>query len=200
MPSTGRRAGLVRRIGAVLLLIVTIFVSDVPRASAHAELLQSSPAVGSVVGGSFHSITMHFSGLALSGPHTVELRDPAGNLVEASPVVQERLRLILPIEPLEVAGEYSIRYSILGDDNDRTSDSFQFRYDPTAEDPEPVTLPNGEPGFDFVQLGLLLAAAALLAFLVHRFVFAWREHRAAQGAPAPDERVETSRTEAHSEQ
>lgn len=194
MQTTDRASGL-RRLLLVAALSVAVLAIAAPRAAAHAELLQSSPAPGSVVGGSFHSITMHFGGLAIDGPHTVELFDPAGKPVDTSPVVQERLRLILPIEPLQVPGEYSIQYSILGDDNDRTSDSFQFRFDPAADDPEPVTLPNGEPGFDFVQLGLLLAGAALLAFLVHRFVFALREHRAAQALSADDALAEHETTD-----
>lgn len=166
-----------------MLVTVIAFFSAVPTASAHAELLQSSPRAGSVVGGDFHGIRMQFTGLDGSADHDVRLFGPDGQRIDAQVIRDQAVqRLVLSIAPLTVPGEYTVAYvDLLGADGDITDGSFSFRWDPTAPDPEPLTISlDVNDGFDWVALVLLMAAAACLAFLVARFSSALREHRAAQ--------------------
>lgn len=158
----------------------------VPTADAHAELRQSSPAAGQTVGGEFHQVALFFSGLDGSLPQQVRLYDPAGNLLREDPALLDQ-RLVLSIDPLTIPGEYLVTYEVTGIDSDFTSESFTFFYEPGAAEPEPITIETfGDDGFDIINFALLLAGAGLAAFLVHRFMSAWRDHRAAQQAqPAP---------------
>lgn len=152
-------------------------------ASAHAELLQSSPAPGSIVGGEFHSIVLHFGGIDWEGNHVAELFGPDGSQITTPAIVHERQRVTIPLEPLTVPGNYRVRYTIEGDDNDVITEAFTFRFDPAADRPAGVTLANGgDQGFDWVALALLMVGAALLAFLIARFLSAVKEHRQAQQA------------------
>lgn len=167
-----------------MLLALIMLIGATPPAGAHAELLQASPAPGSIVGGEFHSIVLHFSGIDWQGNHQAELFGPDGAKVVTPAVVHERQRLTIPLEPLTVPGTYLVRFTIEGEDGDVTSEEMSFRFDPAAPPPVGVTLSNGgDTGFDWVGFVLLLIGAGLLAFLVARFLSAWREHRQANADP-----------------
>jgi len=169
-----------------LLLCIVGLVAAAPSASAHAELLQASPAPGSIVGGEFHSIVLHFGGIDWEATHSAQLFGPDGAVIETPEVIHDRQRLVIPLEPLTVPGTYEVRYTVQGVDGDVTSEVMTFRFDPGAPAPEGVTLSNGgDTGFDWVAFALLLVGAALLAFLIARFMFAWREHQQAKQASAP---------------
>lgn len=168
----------------IVVLLVSLFVMT--GASAHAELLQSSPAADQTVGGEFHSIALQFGGLDSEAPQDAQLFDPAGNRIE-SVLAREKQRLVIPIEPLSVPGVYTVTYEVNGEDGDFTTGSFSFTYEPGADPPTGITIANGpsSQGFDFVALGLASAAAAIAAFLVHRVVSAWRDHTRARTAATP---------------
>lgn len=164
-------------LASVLCLLLSIVVGT-PSADAHAELWDSSPAADETVGGEFHQIVMQFFGLDPAAQQSASLFDPAGNRVD-SVAVWENQRIVLPIEPLTVPGEYTVTFEVNGIDGDLSDGSFSFRYDSSADEPGPVSPgPGVEPeGFDWITLGLLLVAAAIAAFLVSRFMTALREHR-----------------------
>lgn len=171
-------------IAAVLICALAI-VGAAPPAAAHAELLQASPAPGSIVGGEFHSIVLHFGGIDWEGTHEAKLFGPDGAQIVTPEVIHDRQRLVIPLEPLTVPGTYRVRFTIEGDDNDVTSEEMSFRFDPAAAPPAGVTLSNGgDTGFDWVGFGLLVVGAALLAFLVARFMLAYREHQHAKRVAA----------------
>ena len=70
------------------------------------------------------------------------------------------------------------------DSGDFSRGEFNFTYDPAA--PEPIGLQldlSSGAGFDWFFFGLLLAAAAVAAFLVQRFMSALRDHRRAAALP-----------------
>lgn len=163
----------------VVAAMMALFVV-VPSAEAHAELRQASPGIGETVGGSFHAVIMAFTDLDVNAPQSAQLFDPAGNEIDSELVVDGQ-RLILPIEPLEIPGQYLVQFSVNGIDGDFIEDQkFTFIFDPSAPEPSPITFGIAEPeGFDFVTFTLLTVLAGLLAFLVHRVLSAWRQHKAA---------------------
>lgn len=156
-------------------------IAVAPDAEAHAELRQTSPGIGETVGGSFHAVIMAFTDLDIDAPQSAQLFDPAGNQIESEPVLDGQ-RLILPIEPLEIPGRYLVQFSVNGIDGDFVENQkFTFTFDPSAPEPAPITFGVAQPeGFDFVNFALLMVGAGLLAFLVHRFLAAWRDHKAAR--------------------
>ncbi|MEM7093990.1 MAG: copper resistance protein CopC [Actinomycetota bacterium] len=161
------------------LLAFSVYVPD---AAAHAELRQSSPLPGSVVGGEFHSIALQFSGLDTEAPFRAELLDPSGTPI-GNPAVREEMRIVIPIEPLEVPGTYTVSYTTTGVDGDLVSDLFTFRFDPSAPEPVGITIEiTTTERVGWFGYLLILVGAAILGYLVHRVRFALREHRAAQAA------------------
>lgn len=166
------------------LVLMALFAAS-PAASAHAELLQASPAPGSIVGGEFHSIVLHFGGIDWEGTHVAELFGPDGARIETPDVIHDRQRLVIPLEPLTIPGNYTVSFTIEGVDGDVTSETMNFRFDPGSPPPVGVTLSNGgDTGFDWVGFALLLVGAGLLAFLVARFGTALKQHRQAKSPPS----------------
>lgn len=167
---------------ASLLLAFGLLVATAPEAMAHAELRQASPRVDSVVGGEFHSISLQFSGLDTEAEFRAELLDPAGTPIGGT-AVREEMRIVIPIEPLEVPGVYTVSYTTIGVDGDLVSETYNFRYDPSSPEPEGITIEiTTVERLGWFGYLLLLAGAAVLGYLVHRFRFAYREHRAAASA------------------
>ena len=148
-------------------------------ASAHAELRQASPDRGEVVGGAIHSITMQFFNLDITKPQDAKVFDPAGNEL-AGQVNQEDQRLVIVlIGSINSPGDYLVSFAVNGTDGDLAEESFTFTWQEGA--PEPKGLALTEPiGLDPLNYILLLIGAAIAAFLVHRFMVARREQRAAQ--------------------
>ena len=175
-------AGRVPRTIAALVAVLGLLLAIAPNAWAHAELRQASPRVGSVVGGEFHSISLQFSGLDTEADFRAELLDPSGTPIGGK-AVREEMRIVIPIEPLEVPGVYTVSYTTIGVDEDLVSDTYTFRYDPSAPEPEGITIEiTTVERVGWFGYALLLVGAALLGYLAHRFRFAYREHRAAQQA------------------
>lgn len=161
------------------LLLAGLLVAITPQTGgAHSELLATSPADGSVVGGTFHSIVFQFSGVSLDVMPEISLTPPPGVEVETSPLTRDGQRVVLPIHPLTEPGDYVVSYRALsGDgDGDIAVGAIRFTYDPDAPEPEAITI--GAVGdtdrFDTFALVLLIAGAAVLGYLVHRFWYAWR--------------------------
>lgn len=174
-----------KRVLSIVLCLLAVGLPTtiaLPTAQAHAELRQSSPAAGETVGGEFHQVALLFSGLDASLPQQARLYDPAGTLLREDPALFDQ-RLVLSIDPFTLPGEYSVTYEVTGIDGDFTSESFTFFYQPDEPEPEPITIETfGDDGFDVVNFALLLAGAGVAAFLLHRVLTAWREHRVAQRA------------------
>lgn len=179
-------APFLRYLAVSILVVLAGITAFAPPARAHAELLQSSPEGGETVGGSFHEIVLQFFGLDENAPQDAQLFDPAGNRIE-SVLARSGQRLVIPIDPLTVPGEYTVTYEVNGSDGDVTSESFTFRYDPAADEPKGITIDLGSDGIDPIGYGLLLVGAAITAFLVHRFLTALREHRAAADVSIGDD-------------
>jgi len=161
------------------LLAITSMAVAIPTADAHAELRSASPAAGETVGGEFHQISLRFIGLDPELPQNIQLFDPAGNLIKEGGAVEGQV-VALSIDPLELRGEYIVIY---------------HQFDPAVEPPSPLDLGGpSEEGIDWILFGVLLAASAIAAFMVHRFATAVRDHRAAQRGRDLDEDERTDET------
>jgi len=168
-----------RRFAVIAVALAAVFATMfAPPASAHAELLQSSPRVNSVVGGEFHSIALQFGGLDPTAEFRADLLDPAGQPIGAPPVSEDS-RIVIPIDPLVTPGSYTVSYTTVGADGDVTSETFTFRFDPSADEPEGITIEFGtQERIGLFGWVMVCVAAGLLGYLVHRFMFALRAHRA----------------------
>ena len=169
----------------VALALVALAVPTAPSALAHAELRQSSPAAGETVGGEIHGILLQFFDLDVVPPQTVNVFDAAGNEIVGSVSREDQRLAFAPIDPIATPGEYIVTYAVVGVDGDFSEGSFTFTWEAGAPAPSGITVDLGQDGgFDLISFVFLLIGAGLLAFLVQRFMFAYKEHRAAQTASA----------------
>ena len=173
------------RFGRVLLVALALLLGSLqlaPSAQAHAELRQSSPAAGETVGGDIHSIALQFFDLDVLMPQEAAVFDAAGTELP-SQINREDQRIVIALrDPIETPGDYTVTYAVHGIDGDFTEESFVFTWAEGAPEPSGITVQLFEDqGFDWINFALILVGAALAAFIVQRFMFAWREHRAAQG-------------------
>ncbi len=154
-------------------------------AYAHAELRQSSPEGGEVVGGSLHAVTLQFFDLDVSKPPVAQIFDAAGNELPSQLNREDQRVVIALIDPIATPGEYLVTYEMTGLDGDFSEESFTFRWEEGAPEPKGITVDLTVPvGFDTANYILILVAAGVAAFLVHRFLVALREHKAAQALDA----------------
>jgi len=163
---------------SVLLTLISgiLFPST---ASAHAELRQASPDRGETVGGAIHAITLQFFNLDLTKPQTAAIFGPDGNELLGQVNREDQRLVIALVEPITTPGDYLVTFAANGIDGDFTEESFTFRWEEGA--PEPKGIDITEPvGLDTFSYVLLLLGAALAAFIVHRFMVARREMRAAR--------------------
>ena len=148
-------------------------------ASAHAELRQASPDRGEVVGGAIHSITLQFFDLDVTKPQTATVFDPAGNELPGQVNREDQRLVIALVDPITTPGEYLVAWAANGIDGDFTEETFTFTWQEGAPEPKGIDLT--EPiGLDTFNYVLILIGAALAAFIVHRFLVARREIRAAR--------------------
>ena len=168
-----------RLLVVALLLTLISGILFPAAASAHAELRQASPDRGETVGGAIHSITLQFFDLDLTKPQTAAVFDPAGNELTGQVNREDQRLVIALVEPITTPGEYLVTFAANGIDGDFTQESFSFRWEEGA--PEPKGIDITQPvGLDTVNYVLLLVGAALAAFIVHRFMVARRDLRAAR--------------------
>lgn len=153
---------------ASLLIAMTaslLFVVTVP-AGAHAELIEASPGRSSTVGGSITTISLQFVGLAHPGDHDVMVFDPLDDRVEILLFDQDFNRIDLTVPPLTVEGEYVVRYTTLGADQDTNTGEFAFMYDEDAPPPEGITALQQPGGLRIDAVTITLLAVTGLSVLV----------------------------------
>jgi len=169
-----RRPNSVRRLLAVCVALLALTLLTPSTAEAHSELLQASPRVGSTVGGEFHSVAMLFGALDETGAFEAALFDPAGTSIGRPPVSEDG-QIVIPIDPLEMPGTYTVSYTTTGVDRDVSSETFTFRFDPTEPPPPAIDLELATTStFEWLDYLVLLALAGAGGFLTHRVRHAWR--------------------------
>jgi len=170
----GRGPNFAKRLLAVTIAMLALTLLMPGAANAHSELLQASPRVGSTVGGEFHSVAMLFGALDESAAFEAALFDPTGTSI-GQPAVSEGGQIVIPIDPLELPGTYTVTYTTTGVDRDVSSETFTFRFDPTEPPPPAIDLELATTStFEWLDYLLLLALAGAGGFLTHRVRHAWR--------------------------
>lgn len=178
-PGRTRRSLLVASCAAVVLMLLVL---SSPQAAAHAELVQASPRVDSVVGGQFDTIELLFDTIDTASGFRAQLLDPAGVPIGAAPTRVNQL-ITIPIDPLTVPGLYTVSYTTLGSDGDLVSDAYSFRFEPSSPLPPGLGSPaSGLGGIGWINTALLITGAALAGIVVHRVQWA---RKTARASPAP---------------
>ena len=180
--SVRRTPSFYRLVVGALFALLLLAVGPIPDAAAHAELLQSSPEHGDTVGGTLDTVSLQFFDLDLDQPQNARLFDADNTEVLTELALDgDKQQIVLSLlDPIQTPGEYTVIYAVIGLDGDFSQEAFTFAWAQGAPEQKGITLSLGDDGFDVLTFGLLLAGAAIAAFLVQRVLTAYKEHRAAQ--------------------
>lgn len=114
---------------ALLGLIVTLMCGGVTPAFAHAHLAEAMPAAGSTVGAAPREVALRFTEPLEKAFSSIEVRDAAGNRVEAQKTKVERDTMRVPLKALS-AGTYKVDWRVLSVDTHKSTGSFTFTVKP----------------------------------------------------------------------
>jgi methionine-rich copper-binding protein CopC len=123
--------------GALLVALVALLVHPVA-ASAHDELVTSTPANGAHVRVLPRTVVLNFEEPPVAGYTKVHIYGPSGTDLSAAAPVTTDSRVILAVKPSAARGAYVIRWSLLSDDGHPVAGVVRFT---VATAPAPTTSP-----------------------------------------------------------
>ena len=150
---------------------VAVMVAATP-AIAHGPV-GAEPGPGSTVGGEIDEVAITFGEIMSPDDMFIAVSDPAGDEVALRSDVtlddNEQVARVR-IEPLTEPGEYRVDYRISGIDGVTSPGAYVFTFEPSADPPIPVPVPepvltaSGGPNWGAFALGLVAAGLILLVF------------------------------------
>ena len=154
-----------------MVLGVAVLVAATP-AIAHGPV-GAEPGPGATVGGEIDQVAIIFPELMSPEDMLITVSDPQGAEVALRSEVtlddNEQVARV-QIEPLTEPGEYRVDYRISGVDGVTSPGAYVFTFDPSADPPvsvpvpEPVLTASGGPNWGAFALGLVAAGLILLVF------------------------------------
>jgi copper resistance protein C len=136
----------IRRAAAAMALAAGALVAGATAAAAHAILLGTTPADGSVLRSSPSRVSLRFDE-AVGRPAYVTVTGPSGRVDAGSAVVQGVI-VSVPIRPASHAGAYTVAYRVVSDDGHPVEGTFAYRVGAAASTPSGTTSsqPAASPG------------------------------------------------------
>lgn len=137
-------------IAAALLAAFLLLFAPLP-ASAHDDLLESSPAAGSTVETLPSELTLTFSANLIDGDGSTEVvvTDAAGTSVTDGPATVNGSQVVQPLVAEADAGDYRVIWKVVSSDGHATSKEFSFSVAtstlPAPTSPEASEEPSAEP-------------------------------------------------------
>lgn len=157
-----------RAIAAVLAALTAFVVLAAP-VLAHAEIQESAPASGQVLGGRVDHVDILFLGPIERAE--IVLIGPDGEQIDVGEAEVRRNGLIVTadFDPLSEPGSYTVAHRELAADGDEQSDAYGFVYDPDAEG-RLESLFERDSGPNWLVLGAIGAVVlvAVIAFMPRR--------------------------------
>ncbi len=112
------------RLIAICAIAVALLLPGV--AQAHARLLHTSPANGSVVATAPHAVRVSFDDVVRVGPGIEAVRNGGASILVGKPRVEAQHVLVVPLRGKLRNGAYSVRWSIVSDDGHLESGVIAF--------------------------------------------------------------------------
>ena len=180
---TRQPVALVVAVAIVLALLFSLLTVLGDTAEAHAEMTQSAPRPGQVVGGIIDQVEMAFrEPIQDHENNQVVLERPDGTRTQTAATVNGRL-VTGRFEPLAEPGDYKVIWGLVDEvDGDWTTEEFPFIYDPSAAPPEwlPESAARGPGGGDGIGGTVLLVAVVAVAAVFAAWLFWPRPRRKAR--------------------
>jgi methionine-rich copper-binding protein CopC len=118
---------------AVVLLCLSFGLASAPAASAHDQLVSSTPATGERLSVAPSSVALKFNAPLLSLGHEIRVVDAASkNWVQGDSVLA-RETLTQPLAPDLPEGEYQVRWRVVSSDGHPINGSYSFLVGPDAQ-------------------------------------------------------------------
>ncbi len=138
-----------RIIGAILLAGLGLF-APVSSASAHTELLSTSPAADSDVNSSQETISLTFAEPPLVDGAAIVVMNSSGDILDSPAPALDGASLYIPWPADLTPGKVTVQWRATAADGHVLSDEFVFNYTAAAEggmapSPAASTLPSAEP-------------------------------------------------------
>ena len=138
-----------RIIGAILLAGLGVF-APISSASAHTELLSTSPAVDSDVNASQETISLTFAEPPLVDGAAIVVMNSSGDILDSPAPALDGASLYIPWPADLTPGKVTVQWRATAADGHVLSDEFVFNYTAAAEggmapSPAASTLPSAEP-------------------------------------------------------
>jgi methionine-rich copper-binding protein CopC/putative copper export protein len=114
------------RIRLVALAAVAVALAVPSLARAHARLLHTSPANGSVIAAAPHVVRVTFDDVVRVGPGIEAVQNGGASILAGSPRVESQHVLVIPLRAKLRHGPYSVRWSIVSDDGHLESGVIAF--------------------------------------------------------------------------
>ncbi len=138
-----------RIIGAILLAGLGLF-APITSASAHTELLSTSPAADSDVNASQETISLTFAEPPLVDGAAIVVMNSSGDILDSPAPALDGASLYIPWPADLTPGKVTVQWRATADDGHVLSDEFVFNYTAAAEggmapSPAASTLPSAEP-------------------------------------------------------
>ncbi|MEN9715021.1 MAG: hypothetical protein RJA35_488 [Actinomycetota bacterium] len=129
---------------AAFALASTLVVGVSAPAFAHAQLLVSSPAVGSTLYVAPTSVTLTFDDdlIDLAGGNQIVVTDPSNARVDTGDTVLKGATLSIALRKLTKFGKYLISYHVISNDGHPVGSQFPFYY---QAKPTPKAKPAPKP-------------------------------------------------------
>ena len=138
-----------RIIGAILLAGLGVF-APISSASAHTELLSTSPAADSDVNASQETISLTFAEPPLVDGAAIVVMNSSGDILDSPAPALDGASLYIPWPADLTPGKVTVQWRATAADGHVLSDEFVFNYTAAAEggmapSPAASTLPSAEP-------------------------------------------------------
>jgi methionine-rich copper-binding protein CopC len=121
-----------RIIGSVLLAGVGTFI-PISSASAHIDLVSSSPSADEIVNASQKSISITFNEPPLIAGATIVVLDSTGEILDSPAPTLDGVSLSIPWPADLMPGQVTVQWRATADDGHVLSDVFGFNYTAAAE-------------------------------------------------------------------
>ncbi len=157
-----------------LLTALGVAMLFAPPAVAHGPV-GAEPGPGATVGGEITEIRIIFPELMTADGLEFVLTDPEGSeIVPVGAPILERDQQVarIEIDRLDTPGTYRVDYSVEGIDGVRTPGAYEFVFDPAADPPEPVEVPEplltaSGPNWSAFLVGLFVAIG-MVALIIRK--------------------------------
>lgn len=118
---------------AVVLLCLALGLASAPAASAHDQLVSSTPTTGERLSVAPSSIVLNFIAPLLTLGHEIRVVDAASRNWVQGDAVLDRETLTQPLAPGLPEGEYQVRWRVVSGDGHPINGSYSFLVGPGAQ-------------------------------------------------------------------